>query len=117
MNRWMLKLIRKIKFSFMILYSIIFSLVGTLLISNAIIRTEFFGGMHYPNYQDKELKEFVFSYQSVFTNFNDDISLPNKSEKNMLQSLPKDLYLIKDVKVKKDRFIHLGPYFDAKPLS
>ena len=90
----------------MILYSIIFFLVGTFLISNAIIRTEFFGGMHYTNYQDKELKEFVFSYQSVFTNFNDDISLPNKSEKNMLQSLPKDLYLIKDVKVKKDRFIH-----------
>ena len=55
----------------------------TLLISNAIIRTEFFGGMHHPNYQDKELKEFVFSYQSVFANFNDDISLPNKSEKNI----------------------------------
>ena len=45
--------------------------MGSYLISNSIIRTNFFEDGFYFNPHTEELKEFEFSYQNNFTNYKD----------------------------------------------
>ena len=101
------------------IFSITLFIMGSYLISNSIIRTNFFEDGFYFNPYIEELKEFEFSYQNNFTNYNDNhlpslaylSSLPilptEKSTTNYLSSLPEDFYSIKDAKIKKEKFINL----------
>ena len=67
----MLKIIRKIKFSLVHIFSIILFVIGSYLISNSIVRANFFGDVFYSNPPTEELKGIASSYQNNFTNYND----------------------------------------------
>ena len=88
----MFKILKNIKLSFVYIYPITLLLMGTYLISNSIIRTNFLGDIFYDN-NIEELKEFEVSYKNNFANFDIKNSLSDEPEKYFFHSLPEDLHL------------------------
>ena len=85
-------------------------LVGIFFILNSTVKINFFGDIINYNSKNEELQGFDFSYQQLHLhthlNHTDNNSSLDKTENNVLYSLPEDLYLIQDVNIKKDKFIN-----------
>ena len=108
----MFKIIKNIKLSFVYIYSITLLFMGIYLISNSLkieyIGANYFEGIFYDNNIEKP-KEFEVSYKDYFANFDIKDSASDEPEKYFLHSLPKDLHLMDNVKIKKEKFINSLP--------
>ena len=75
------------------IFSIVLFVIGSYLISNSIVRANFFEGVFYFNPNIEELKEFKFSYQNNFINYNDN-HLPSLAYLSSLPILPTEKSII-----------------------
>ncbi len=69
------------------IFSIVLFVVGSYLISNSIVRANFFEGVFYSNPPTEELKRIALPYQNNFTNYNDN-HLPSLTYLSSLSILP-----------------------------
>ena len=116
----MFKKIKSIKFSFQYLCSITLVLIGIFLISSSILKINLIQHKINFNKKNNELKEFSLKNEfnhEKYIQFNSDkknnlvnndrqVKLSKKLDIGPMLSLPKDLHLIKNVKIKKEKFIN-----------
>ena len=115
----MYKKIKNIKFSFQYFF-ITFILTGTFLILTSTLKINLIQHKLNFNNQNKELKEFSFNNEfkiredmqfntykkNNLANKSNKLKFPKRLDIIPLSSLPEDLYLIKNVKIKKEKFIN-----------
>ena len=109
----MFKKIKSIKFSFTYIYSTVLICIGTFLISNSILKYDLFHAPKFSfnnefNYEKiSPEKHIAYPYKEKSLAYIDKkLKLSNKSDINLMLTLPDDLHLIKNVKLKKERFIN-----------